>query len=155
MTKDQVYKSEDIYKDIENLNRNKNSNNDIRKMRLKIMDINGYLKKHKNNKISKNINELECTPLLFIIAEKNIFSDTDALNYLKVDLKNFDTELDNYKENVNELKLKNSKLQGKARSEFKKRNFSEFFSSNQNILNFKTKPILKVKVVKKIEKYDK
>ena len=124
-------------------------------MRLKIMDINGYLKKHKNNKISKNINELECTPLLFIIAEKNIFSDTDALNYLKVDLKNFDTELDNYKENVNELKLKNSKLQGKARSEFKKRNFSEFFSSNQNILNFKTKPILKVKVVKKIEKYDK
>ena len=155
MTKDQVYKSEDIYKDIENLNRNKNSNNDIRKMRLKIMDINGYLKKHKNNKISNNINELECTPLLFIIAEKNIFSDTDALNYLKVDLKNFDTELDNYKENVNELKLKNSKLQGKARSEFKKRNFSEFFSSNQNILNFKTKPILKVKVVKKIEKYDK
>ena len=65
VAKNEVYKAEDLYNELDIMNKNIINNTDIRTMRLKIMDLKAYSNNQKYSKILKYKDNLECKFFLY------------------------------------------------------------------------------------------
>lgn len=92
-------------------------------------------------------------------AEKNLFSGNEVLNNLKIDENKIDDEFTKYREHIDEINqqksMRNTNQSMIIPENIKKKKFNEVFSNNYSLLNYKTRPKIKVKIVKEIGKFDK